>query len=128
MAVAKIKKGKAAGFDCLTVEHLTNCHKIIYSLLAKLFSLVLISSSVPTVFGNDITIPIPKDDKSIRVHKIENFRGITLSPVISKVFEHCVLIMFQKYLCTSDNQFAFKANTGCSNAIYVLRNVIDYYN
>ena len=30
-------------------------------------------------------------------------------------------------LCASDNQFAFKANTGCSNAIYVLRNVIDYY-
>jgi hypothetical protein len=52
MAVAKIKKGKAAGFDCLTVEHLTNCHPMIYSLLAKLFTLMLISSSVLTDFGN----------------------------------------------------------------------------
>ena len=88
---------------------------------------MLISSSVPSDFGKGITIPIPKDDKSIRVHKIDNFRGIKLSPIISKVFEHCLLIMFQKHLCTSDNQFAFKAHTGCSNAIYVLRNVIDFY-
>ena len=127
LAVAKIEKGKAAGFDSLTLEHLTNCHPIIYSLLAKLFSLMLITSFVPPDFGKGITIPIPKDEKSVRMHKIENFRGITLSPILSKVFEHCLLIMFQKYLSTSDNQFAFKANTGCSNAIYVLRNVIDFY-
>ena len=50
-----------------------------------------------------------------------------MTPIISQVFEHCVLIMFQKYLCSSNNQFAFKANIGCSNAIYVLRNVIDFY-
>ncbi len=127
IAIAKIEKGKAAGFDSLTLEHLTNCHPIIYSLLAKLFSLMLISSSVPSDFGMGITIPIPKEDRSTRVHNIENFRGITLSPIISKVFEHCLLIMFQKHLRTSDNQFAFKANTGCSNAIYVLRNVVDFY-
>jgi len=110
--VAKIEKGKASGFDSLTVEHITNCHPVIYSVLAKLFSLMLISSSVPSDFGKGITIPIPKDDKSIRVNKIDNFRGITLSPIVSKVFEHCLLIMFQKHLCTSDNQFALKLIPG----------------
>jgi len=73
---------------------------------------MLISSSVPSDFGKGITIPIPKDDKSIRVNKIDNFRGITLSPIVSKVFEHCLLIMFQKHLCTSDNQFALKLIPG----------------
>jgi len=59
VAVAKIEKGKASGFDSLTVEHISNCHPIIYSLLAKLSSLMLISSSVPSDFGKGITIPTP---------------------------------------------------------------------
>lgn len=71
LAMAKVEKGKAAGFDSLTVEHLTNCHAIIYSLLAKLFSLMLISSSVLTDFSKGITVLIQKDHKSIQ--KIENF-------------------------------------------------------
>jgi hypothetical protein len=80
VAVAKIEKGKASSFDRLTVEHMTNCDPIIYSVLSKLFSLMLISSSVPSDFGKGITIPIPKDDKSIRVHKIDNFRGTDTQP------------------------------------------------
>ena len=127
LSAAKLENGKSPGFDGLTSEHLTNCHPIIYSILARLFNMMLCSSYVPAAFGTGITIPIPKNDCTRGAQKIESFRGITLSPVISKVFEHCILSYFARYLTTSDNQFAFKAKVGCSHAIYTLKTVIEEF-
>ena len=72
-------------------------------------------------------IPLPKEENVRGAHKIENFRGITLSPIISKVFEHCLIEMFGKYLYSCDNQFGFKTKVGCAHAIYIMREVVDYY-
>ena len=72
-------------------------------------------------------IPIPQNDCTRGTHPISSFCGTTLSPVLSKVFEHCMLIVFSKYLTTSENQFASKKHIGCPHAIYTLHNVVDYY-
>ena len=56
-----------------------------------------------------------------------DFRGISISPTISKVFEHCILDRYADFLITSDNQFGFKKNSSCSHAIYSMRCVVDYY-
>ena len=64
---------------------------------------------VPKDFGLSYTVPILKDSKS-SVSKsltMDDFRGITISPVISKVFESCILDRYQQYFVTSDNQFGF---------------------
>ena len=55
----------------------------------------------------------------------DDFRGIALSPVLSKVFEHCMLDRFGSFLNTSDNKFGFKQLKGCSFAIRVVRNDVD---
>ena len=89
--------------------------------------MMVYSSYVPVAFGTGITIPIPKNDCTRGAQKIESFRGITLSPVISKIFEHCIMYYFSRYLTTSDNQFAFKAKVGCSHTIYTLKTVIDQF-
>ena len=47
--------------------------------------------------------------------------------MISKLFEHSILILFSDYFETSDNQFGFKSQVGCSHAIYTLRKIVDYY-
>ena len=39
--VMKMKRGKAAGLDGLTVEHIVNCHPCLPALLAKLLNLLL---------------------------------------------------------------------------------------
>jgi len=39
---------------------------------------------------------------------VDDFRGISISPVVSKVFEHCILERYEKFFTTSDNQFGFK--------------------
>jgi len=72
-------------------------------------------------------IPIPKYYTAKRTLGVENFRGITLSPIISKVFEHCLLLVYKDYLHTSDRQFGFKKNISCTQAIYTVRHVIDHF-
>ena len=37
----------------------------------------------------------------------ENFRGISISPTISKLFEHAVPIQFSRYFFTSEYKFGF---------------------
>ena len=60
--------------------------------------------------------------------KCDDFRGIAISPIISKLFEYCVLDRFKDYLqVTTDNQFGFKKNVGCSFAIRIVRNNVDSY-
>ena len=127
IAASKLSKGKSAGCDGLTTEHLINCHPIIFPLLSKLFKMMLLNGFVPSDFGRGITIPIPKNDTLRGAHPIESFRGITLSPILSKLFEHCILLLFSEYFRTSDNQFGFKSKVGCPHAIYTLRKVIDHY-
>ena len=58
---------------------------------------------------------------------MDDFRGVSVSPVISKVFEHCIFDLYGSFFETSDNEFGFKKNVGCANAIYVLRSTVDYY-
>ena len=57
-----------------------------------------------------------------------DFRGIAISSIISKVFEYCILDRFNSYLSSSDIQFGFKKNSGCRNAIYTARTIVERLN
>jgi len=52
----------------------------------------------------------------------DDFRGIAISSIISKVFEHCVLDRFK---LSSDAQVGFEKSVGCRNAIYTVRKIVD---
>ncbi len=125
--VSRMNKGKAAGLDGLTIEHIVHSHPIIYIILKELFYLMLVYGVVPDAFGRGLTIPLPKLGHIKSVMELENFRGITISPVISKIFEHCILRQFSEFLSTSDAQFGFKRNLSCSHAIYSVKQVVDYF-
>ena len=127
LSLDKMKTGKSCGVDNLSLEHITNCHPIIVTILSSLFNKMLELSYVPTDFGRGITIPIPKNDDVRGPQKIELFRGITLSPIISKLFEHCILTVFSEFLISSDNQFGFKTGVGCAHAVYSVRKTVDYF-
>ena len=45
----------------------------------------------------------------------DDFRGIAINSILSKVFEHCILDKFKSFLSTNDNQFGFKKGLGCSH-------------
>ena len=126
-AMNELHAGKAAGLDQLQTEHLINSHPILYKILSLLFNLILQLGVVPSEFGQGLLIPIPKDSGARGILKVSQFRGITISPVISKVFEHCILKLFKTYLYSSDRQFGFKKKIGCNHAIFAVRKTIDYF-
>ena len=55
--IKEMKRGKAAGLDGLSVEHLSNSHPILPGLLARLFNLILKIGHVPAQFGMSYTVP-----------------------------------------------------------------------
>jgi len=122
-------RGKAVGLDGLSTEHLSFCHSLIRCVLAKLFNLFLRYGHVPDQFGLSYTVPLLKGSISSHSKNLttDDFRGISISPVLSKVFEHCVLRRFESYFVTSDNQFGFKKRLSCSHAIFTVRSAINHY-
>ena len=123
--ISQLKNGKAAGVDELMAEHLKYSHPILCVVLKKLFNLMLEFGYVPASFGIGNIIPIPKGRNVANSYRIQEFRGITISPVLSKVFEHGLLNMFGDYLSSSVYQFGFKKGRGCRDAIFVLGETIN---
>ena len=125
--ISSMTIGKAAGYDGLMIEHIKYAHPTIILILVKLFNLMIIFSYVPKRFGEGLTIPIPKQDSLGNFTNLNDYRGITISPVISKIFEHCVLKTFSNYLGSSKQQFGFKRNVGCSQPVFLVRQTVEYF-
>jgi len=125
--ICSMPKGKAAGIDNLTIEHIQYSHPIIVILLKELFNCMMLNSVIPKAFGQGLTIPLVKDGNVKTVMSVENFRGITVSPVISKLFEHLLLRLFSSYFVSNEAQFGFKKGLGCAHAIFSVKQIVDYY-
>jgi len=124
--IRRLKRGKAAGHDELTAEHLVHAHPILVVLLSLLFNMIILHGIVPLDFGKGIIVPLIKNldgDKT----SCDNYRGITLSPVLSKVFELVLMDDLQSYLQSDELQFGFKQNSSCAHAVFTLRSVVDHY-
>jgi len=54
-------------------------------------------------FAKTYTVPILKDKNAIHCKSltVDDFQGISISPAISKVFEHCILDRYLDYFMTS---------------------------
>jgi len=63
---------------------------VVASILVKLFNLFIKTGHIPVSFDASYTVFIPKCDVHSRNLSIEDFRGISISPVIYKLFEMAV--------------------------------------
>ena len=126
--ICDLKTGQAYGFDGLMAENLLHCHPSAH-LVVTYYScnLMILSGHVPSQFTKGLTFPIEKEHSFNRTPKVEEFRGITISPLLSKILEKCSLETFGKYFESSVNQFGFKKDVGCPHAIFTLRSTIDYF-
>jgi len=61
-------------------------------LLKLLFQLMVVHSFVPHCSGKGFITPLIKD-KSSNLNSVENYRAITLGPVIAKAFENIVAVI-----------------------------------
>jgi len=107
----QLKKSKAAGADNISAEYV-NPNVVFY--LCNLFNLIMHHGYVPAQFGSGI--PLIKDRLGDAT-KIDNYRGITLCCVISKMFEFYISSKFGTVLSSHDLQFGFKK--GITNILFV---------
>jgi len=83
-----MKLGKTGSQDELTAEHLVYAHPYLVVLLCDLYRFMADRPTgfVPDAFGRGLIIPLVKD-RSGCLNDLNNYRAITISPVISKLFE-----------------------------------------
>src|SRR3989442_9326358 len=95
--------------------------------LKFLFTCILNHAYVPKSFTSGIITPIIKDKRG-DLTSTSNYRPITISSVVSKIFEYFLLNKFSSYLSSDALQFGYKPFTGCHHAIFLLRRVIQHFN
>ena len=82
---------------------------------------------MPDAFGLGMIVPLLKGD-DLDTTNADNYRAITISPCISKVFEMCFAHGMESWLKSDELQFGFKKGTGCREAIYTLNGVVKHIN
>ena len=124
--ILDLKRGKAADIHSLTAEHLLYSHPILPLILTKLFRLIVLCRYMPKGFKQSYIVPIPKlRDTRMKALTCDEFRGIAINPVLSKIFEYCLLDRLKYVLSSADNQFGFKKGLGCTYAIFTVRKIVD---
>ena len=88
--------------------------------------MMLRHSYVPKQFRLGYIVPLVKDQGGNH-GDIGNYRGITISPIISKLFEHVLKNVFFDFLSTSEYQFGFKRNSSTSHALHCLKQTVNFY-
>ena len=85
-AITRLNKGKAAGCDSITAEHLQHAGYNLKVLLTHVFNRIVQLEYVPVNFREGTQIPLYKRKNTCSLDQ-NNYRGITLLTSLNKVFE-----------------------------------------
>jgi len=126
-AVNSLKLGKATGPDGISSEHLKYViHLSLSFTCTNYFNELLRHGYVTEEFGHGIIIP-PVNDRQGNTNNFDNYRAITVSSVISKVFELYVQGKFKGFLTSHSLQFGYKKGTSCKDAVFVVQQTVNYW-
>ncbi len=81
----------------------------------------------PDSMINGTMIPIPKGKRKLLCCS-DNYRAITLSSIIGKIFDWVLLIKEKNVLNSSDLQFGFKQHVSTTYCTFVATEIISYHN
>ena len=121
-----MKAGKSSDDDGIQAEHFRNAPLILLTRFTSLFNSMLSHAFVPNQFRYGTIIPIIKDRQG-RNSDAGNYRGITIAPIPSKLFEHVLKVVYSEHLNTSSYQFGFKRKSSTTHALFCLKETINYY-
>ena len=107
--VQRLKLGKSKGEEDLNSYHVIHGPRILYVLLTLVFNCMLVHGYSPDFMSVGTMVPIPKDKRQLACTS-DNFRVITLSSIVAKVFDVIILSKEQYALTTSHLQLGFKQN------------------
>ena len=123
-AIRKMKRGKAAGPDDITVELLEALGEIETMQLTQFLNDIYEKGHIPKDLTKSIFIALPKKPGAV---ECELHRTISLMSHITKVLLRILMNRARNKISPeiSAEQCGFVAGKGTANAIYILRNVIE---
>jgi len=123
---SSLKFNKAGGIDGLTKVCISYCNPAVLVHLKLLFNMICLHGFVSDSFGIGIIIRVVKDRLG-DIGSADNYRPITRSLVVFKIFEYCLLHKYEHFLYSDESQFGFKKNSVCLQALFVLSQVVVYF-
>jgi hypothetical protein len=126
LAIRHLKQGEKPRPDEIIPEFFLYSIAIITPILIRLFNKIFASGEFPSAWCESIIVTIHKKGD---VNNVENYRGISLQNVISKIY-CCILVnrlnffahMFKK---NSENQSGFKADCSTIDNAFILKSIVD---
>ena len=117
-AIRELSPNSAAGPDGIPSSLLINCASEIAPLLSKLFTASFLKGYIPPSFKRAAIVPIFKSgDKCLP----GNYRPISLTSVICKVYERIIRKQVFSFLCDknclNDTQHGFRSGRSCLSAL-----------
>ena len=126
-AVNTLNKGKSAGFDSITAEHLQSLGESCLGLLVELFNRIIQLEHVPRNFKIGTQIPLYKGKNTCTLDP-NNYRGITLLTSLNKTFEIILWQRLKKWWASeriiSDLQGACKSGMSCVHSALTLQETV----
>ena len=128
LAIKKLKKGKSPGPDGITAEMLLSATPSLENVLHQMFNRIFSEAEFPEDWRRGVIINIHKGGNPFEMN---NYRGITLNPILSKVFSIIMNERLNNYI--KDNniinpaQIGFRPKARTTDHIFVLRTVFEKY-
>ena len=124
-AIFHQKNNKSPGVDNLIAETFKISYDIISPFLLKLYNRLFLNGEYPHAWGEGIIVPIfkggGKDDA-------QNYRGITLINILSKIYSQILLNRLTKWSDRenkiSSNQFGFQKGKSTVDCIFIFSSII----
>lgn len=119
--LSKLKRKKATGIDELPPGMLKDCREFIVDPLHHIVNLSLQTSTVPTAWKQAKIVPIFKSGDQ---KQAENYRPISVLPILSKIVEKAVHSQLLNYLeenkLLNDTQYGYRAKRSTQLATTLL--------
>jgi len=126
IAISSLKNGKSASVDSLIPELFKVCHNQLAPMLCKLFKYIFDNNMFPEIWRKGIIVPVHKKGN---LNDVNNYRGITLTSIFSKIFSMLIDTRLRKWANDNnvlhDNQFGFVKGKSTVDCIFVLTSIID---
>ena len=126
IAISSLKNGKSASVDSLIPELFKVCHNQLAPMLCKLFKYIFDNDMYPEIWRKGIIVPVPKKRN---LNDVDNYRGITLIRIFSKIFYMLIDTRLRNWANDNnvlhDNQFGLVEVKSTVNCIFVLTSILD---
>ena len=123
-AIKKMKSDKTPGEDEITAEMLKGGEMEICNVLCQIFSNIWENEEAPEEWKSGLIVKLPKRGD---LTTCDNWRGVTLLSLTSKVFSRILLDRFSTTVedISRNEQAGFRKGRSCIDHIFVLRQILE---